>query len=127
MVTPVEETCELASSRPAGTVPPSNRRFPLPSTSGKVQRRSSSISPCSSSVWIRFALPCTCSSGPSSSLSARTPSGQLRVLPFELLQRGRRHVLGRLVERLGAGIVGVRPVGREDLVGLATEDEVEGL
>jgi riboflavin biosynthesis pyrimidine reductase len=36
-------------------------------------------------------------------------------------------VLGGPVEQLAAGVVAVWPVGREDLVGLATEDEVEGL
>jgi hypothetical protein len=36
-------------------------------------------------------------------------------------------VLGRLVERLGGGIVAIWPEGREDLVGLSAEDEVEGL
>jgi hypothetical protein len=36
-------------------------------------------------------------------------------------------VFDRTVERLGAGTVGVWPVGGEDLVGLAAEDEVEGL
>src|SRR5215203_3017280 len=52
---------------------------------------------------------------------------QLLVLPVELGELRRGHVLGRIVERLSAWIVGVRPVGRENLVGVATEDEVEGL
>jgi hypothetical protein len=70
--------------------------------------------------------------GASSSLSARTPSGTSPSISLEfshsrLFQGRRGHVLGRLVERLGTGIVAIRPEGREDLVGLAAEDEIEGL
>jgi hypothetical protein len=37
------------------------------------------------SVWIRFALPCTCSSGPSSSLSFARPSAASPSIRIELL------------------------------------------
>src|SRR5918999_3239528 len=52
---------------------------------------------------------------------------QLRVLPLQARERPGSHVLGGAVELRRAGLVGVRPVRGEDLVGLPAEDQVERL
>src|SRR5215471_2624924 len=54
------------------------------------------------------------------------PLDQDRSAPLERGMTARRDVLGGLVQGLGAGLLrGVRPVGGEDVVGLAPENEVE--
>ena len=73
---------------------------------------------------------CTCSSGPSCCLSARIPSGTSPSISFEFCQSSRvsvvdANVLGRGVQWLSTELVRVRPMGRKDLVGPATEHEVE--
>src|SRR6266536_4707510 len=85
IMTPVVETLLSISFSAAGMVPSENRRWPDPMTSGKIQRRYSSIRLWRSSVWIRFPLPCTCNSGPSSFLSAAMPSTGSPSISSELL------------------------------------------
>ena len=52
---------------------------------------------------------------------------QDRVLPLDGVEGPGRDVLRRLVEDVGPLLLGrVRPVGSEDLVGLAPEQQVEG-
>src|SRR5207248_10593934 len=70
ITTPVVETLLSTSLSPAGMVPSENRRLPDPMTRGKIHRRYWSTRVWRNSVWIRFPLPCTCSSGPPSFLSA---------------------------------------------------------
>src|SRR6266487_4704485 len=65
ITTPVVETLLSTSFSPEGTVPSENRRLPDPMTRGKTHRWYSSTRLWRNSVWIRFPLPCTCSSGPS--------------------------------------------------------------
>jgi hypothetical protein len=56
----------------------------------------------------------------------RVSLDQDRLAPLQCGTTPRNDVLGRVVQRLGAGLVcGVRPVGGEDVVGLAPEQEVE--
>src|ERR671922_2878536 len=74
MTTPVDETLLSTSFNAAGTVPSANRRLPDPMTRGKTDRLYRSTRLWPRSVWIRFPLPHTWSSGPSSSLSAAMPS-----------------------------------------------------
>ena len=76
----------------AGMVPSANKRLPLPSVIGKSFNHNSSTRSCESSVWIRFALPWTCNSGPSCCLSlviSWTTSPERSV---ELLQLSERRV-----------------------------------
>jgi len=57
----------------------------------------------------------------------RVPLDQDRVVPLQRGTTPRRDVLGGVVQRLGAGIVGgVRPMRGEDVVGPASEDEANG-
>ena len=72
MITPVVETVEPTSFRLPGATPSSNRRFPPPSSTGKVHTRNSFTRPCFSSVWSRLELPCTWISTPSCALSLAT-------------------------------------------------------
>src|SRR5215218_399776 len=74
ITTPVLETLLSTSFNAEGTVPSENRRLPDPMTRGKTHRLYWSTRLWRKSVWIRFPLPCTCSSGPSSCLSAAIPS-----------------------------------------------------
>ena len=106
------ETLESTSLIPAGIVPSANRRFPDPITSGKTHKRYSSTRPWRISVWIRFPLPWTWSSGPFPSLSFATPptgrvvSMTIRIDPegnetdalFDLVE-----VEGREVLEIGCG------------------------
>src|SRR5262249_26539149 len=62
------------SLRPRGGTPFSNNRFPLPSTTGNVQMRCSSMSSAAISACSSSLLPQMCSAGPSEALSWRTPS-----------------------------------------------------
>ena len=101
------ETVLSTSFSPEGMVPSENKRLPDPMTRGKTHRRYSSTRLWRKSVWIRFPLPCTCSSGPSSFLSAAMPSAASPSIRTDLLhpKRGmtaRRDVLGGVVQRLGA-------------------------
>src|SRR5262249_8668020 len=93
IVTPVLDTLLSTSSSPAGIVPLPKRRFPLPSTSGKIQRRSSSIRSCLSRVWSKSGLPWTWISGPSSVLSAATYSATSPLISVELFQSACSSVL----------------------------------
>jgi hypothetical protein len=65
MTTPVGDVVLSISFKPAGTVPSSNSRFPDPTTTGNVFRCYSSMVLARINVCKRFALPWTCSSGPS--------------------------------------------------------------
>ena len=104
---------------------------PSPSTRGKTHRWYSSTRPWRISVWARFPLPCTCSSGPSSLLErrdalGRVPLDQDRRAPVQRGTAPRRDVLRGVVQRLAAGLLrGGRPVRAEDLVGPASEQHVE--
>src|SRR5207248_2483699 len=74
MNTPVLATWLSTSFRAAGMAPSAKSRFPEPMTTGKTHRWYSSTKLPRIRVWIRFPLPCTCSSGPSPCLSALTAS-----------------------------------------------------
>jgi hypothetical protein len=95
MITPVLEILLSASRSPAGMAPSPNRRLPDPMTTGKIHRRNWSTRLARSSVWMRLALPCTWSSGPSSCLRAARPSAASPSIWTELLHASR---LGRLRE-----------------------------
>src|SRR5829696_2940304 len=70
-------------------------------------------------LWPIFLLECRDAFG-------RVSLDQDRVAPLQHGTTPRRDVLGGLVQRLGTGIVcGVRPMCGEDMVGLASENEVE--
>src|SRR5215217_232564 len=129
ITTPVVETLLSTSFSPEGMVPSENRRLPDPMTRGKTHRRYWSTRLWRNSVWIRFPLPCTCSSGPSSFLSAAMPSAASPSIRTELRHSSvgwLRDVLGGVVECLGSGLLrGVRPVRGEDVVALASEKQVE--
>jgi hypothetical protein len=102
MVTPVEETCEFASSRPAGTVPPSNRRFPCRARAGR------STPELVDEPVLEQRLDQVCAAvhlqlGAVLLLERAEPVGQLAfdqlsVLPLELGERGRGHVMGAAKE-----------------------------
>src|SRR6266511_4319850 len=75
MTTPEEEVVVLMSSRPAGIVPASKSRLPLPSRTGKVHRRYSSIRSCSIRVCRSPQLPWTWISPLRASLRSATALG----------------------------------------------------
>src|SRR5438876_10759572 len=85
ITTPVVETLLSTSFSPEGTVPSENKRLPDPMTRGKTHRRYWSTRLWRNSVWIRSPLPCTCSSGPSSCLSAATPAAASPSIRTDLL------------------------------------------
>ena len=77
----------------AGIVPSPKRRLPVPSTTGKIHTRNSSMRSCRSSVWMRPGLPWTWISGPSSRLSAATYSATSPVISVELFHSTRSSVV----------------------------------
>src|SRR5215216_4993682 len=85
ITTPVVETLLSTSFSPEGMVLSENRRLPDPMTRGKTHRRYWSTRLWRNSVCIRFPLPCTCNSGPSSFLSAAMPSAASPSIRTELL------------------------------------------
>src|SRR5215216_995668 len=85
ITTPVVETLLSTSLSAAGMAPSENSRLPDPMTTGNTQSRYSSTRLWRKSDWIRLLLPCTCSSGPSSCLSAANPTAASPSIRTELL------------------------------------------
>ena len=99
-----------------------NSRLPLPSTTGKTIRRSSSTRSCSSSPCTSCALPWTTMSPSSPSLSFATSSASVavehgRVVPLRLLQRRGDDVLGHALNLSANSPSHRRPRGGEAFVG----------
>src|SRR3990172_2496116 len=70
--TPVVDVLAPTSRKAPGTVPSPKRRLPEPTTTGKTQRRNSSMRSCFNNVWIRLELPGTWISPPACSLRRAT-------------------------------------------------------
>ncbi|MDW0209802.1 MAG: hypothetical protein QOC42_08390, partial [Nitrososphaeraceae archaeon] len=67
IMTPLGKALDSINSKAAGVVPSVNKRFPVPSVTGKILSRSTSTRSFFRSVCISIPLPCTYSIGPSSS------------------------------------------------------------
>src|ERR1039458_6138096 len=73
-MTPDARAFVLTSSNERGGVPSAKMRFPVPNKTGKTTSRTSSASPCSSSVDVSVELPERITSGLSCALMRRMPS-----------------------------------------------------
>src|SRR3989338_3809459 len=89
-MTPVLDVALFTSLKARGCVPSANSFLPPPSVIGKIMRRNSSTRSYSRRVWMRFALPCTCSSGPSSSFSFCISSTTLPIMVVVLFHESAR-------------------------------------
>jgi hypothetical protein len=101
-----------------GLVPSANRRLPLPSTTGAVRSRYSSIRPCSTNVCARPTLPLTCSSRPGWRLSLATSAATSPVSNVEPFQDTSVRVrdatyLGRPLSALASGSSGSVIIGHD--------------
>jgi hypothetical protein len=98
-----------------------------------VSSRTSSASPCSSSIDVSVELPQRIRSGPPCDLTRRTPSTTsgpeaLRRAPCQTLRTVGRDVLLRRVEAVRHRTARrLRPVARPDVVGATAEQQIEAL
>ena len=90
-MTPRGEAFASRKVKAAGMVPSAHKRLPFPSVIGKIFKHHSSTRSCFSSVWMRFALPCTCNAGSSCYLSfciswTTSPRRSVELLKSSLLR-----------------------------------------